>query len=181
MACNLGSVPAHLQWNGKPIYTEADFANEHNLYRLTIDKNPLTFPSGQTTGISCKWSFIIAVEDLFKVENPKGVNSYYLAVVSDILSCFKSGNKDDGGTNLGWHKLTCIISHTPIECDYSHCEINVRHQIFEDSSEHNLLSEAVYTSDAWEACMLNSKSNKFIKTLRKDYRLELIKKFALPT
>jgi len=179
MACELDFVPEYLQWNARTTYSEGDFLPQHLLYRLTPPDKVVVVPNGQYTGLSCKWGFIINETDLFKVYNPPGVTDFRKALVSSIRSCIKKKNKEDGGLNLGWHKLTCRIAHTPIDCDYSHSEINLRHQIFEDEAESTLIHDETYTSATWRNCSLNT-DNRFLKELRKDYRFEVIASFSLP-
>ena len=153
---------------------------DHILYRLKAGAtNPIEFPGGITTAYSCKWSFIIEVDDLFNVENPVGVDAYELAIVSALRTYVLKKEKIDGN-QIGWHKLTCSFLHKPIDCDYSHCEINIRHEIFDDVIETNCMYSEIYTYELWSEAILNS-DTKFYKLLRKDYRKDIIRLFNNPS
>jgi hypothetical protein len=71
--------------------------------------------------------------------------------------------------------------HKPNDCDYSHSEINIQHEIFQDQLETILLFNEIYTYEIWKAddAILQA-GGSFYKNLRKDYRKDMIKLFYLP-
>lgn len=180
MSCNSPDVPKYLHWDNKRIFSEADFLPEHHLYRITLDGNPIEFPLGTITAYSCKWSILINEVDLFKVDNPPIGNTFKFAIISTIKAFELKREKTDG-SNLGWHKLTCRLMHKPNDCDYSHSEINIQHEIFQDQFETILLFHEIYTYEIWKAddAILQA-GGSFYKNLRKDYRKDMIKLFYLP-
>lgn len=181
MSCELPNVPEYLHWNDRPFYTDADFLPKHHFYRLTLNGNPIEFPSGTITAYSCKWSILISEEDLFKVDNPSVGNTFSYAIISTIRRYELRNEKKEGNHIVGHHKLVCTLLHKPNECDYSHCEINIRHQIFSDVGEIIPSFDQIYTYEIWQAkAALLQGDNKFFKNLRKDYRKDMIKIFCLP-
>lgn len=180
MSCNSPNVPHYLHWDNRQVFSAADFLPEQHLYRITLNGNPIEFPAGTITAYSCKWSILINEEDLFKVDNPPIGNSFKYAIIETIRAFELKREKQDGN-NRGWHKLTCSLHHNPNECDYSHSEINIKHEIFQDELETNLIFREIYTYQIWQAeeAMLQS-DGKFFKNLRKDYRKDMIKLFCLP-
>lgn len=185
MSCNSQDVPVYLHWNNRSILTDSDFLDEHCVYRLVFSGkeygNPIEFPQGNYTALSCKWSLLIQQEHVLTIDVPPLGDVYRYAFVQSFREYLIKGQKNDGGSNLGWHKLTCVFNHDPKECDYSHCEINIRHEIFEDEDESTLIDRFVYTYQIWQnrEALLQSK-NSFLKTLAKDYRKDMIKLFCLP-
>lgn len=63
MSCELPHVPAYLHWNGRPTLPDSDYLPEHRVYRLVFSGkekgNPIEFPEGTYTSLSCKWSLLI--------------------------------------------------------------------------------------------------------------------------
>lgn len=180
MSCNSPNVPEYLHWDNKQVFSEADFLPDHHLYRITLNSNPIEFPAGTITAYSCKWSILINEEDLFKVDNPSIGNTFKYAIV-ETIKAFELKREKIDGNNTGWHKLTCSFLHNPNDCDYSHSEINIKHEIFSDEAEANSNFKETYTYEVWqkEAALLQA-SGSFFKTLRKDYRKDMIKLFCLP-
>ena len=180
MSCKSPNVPQYLHWDNRQVFSEADFLPGQQLYRITLNGNPIEFPAGTITAYSCKWSILINEEDLFIVDNPSIGNTFKCAIVHTIKAFELKKEKMDGN-NLGWHKLTCSLLHKPNDCDYSHSEINIKHEIFEDELNVNSIFNEIYTYEVWqnEAALLQA-GGSFFKTLRKDYRKDLIKLFCLP-
>ena len=177
MACNLPNAPVYLHWNDRKILDETAYQDEQKLYRITETNNPIEFPGGNITSLSCKWSHIIEVEDIFLVNEPKLGNFYRTSTVLSIRNVNLKREKTNG-ENLGFHVLVCSFSHKPEDCDYSHTEINITHKIYSDELETKLKFEKTYSYELWQSgeALLKS-SGKFYKELRKDYRTELIKIF----
>ncbi len=181
MSCELENVPEYLHFNNdKQIFDEVDFLDEHHLYRLSVDGNPIEFPGGTVTSLSCKWNILINEEHLFFVDQPQRYNAFKYAYVSLIRQLIIKCHRNEHPFNE-WHKLTCSLLHKPNECDYSHCEINIRHQRFSDVEETDCNFNEVYTYKIWQKKnnLLQGKSA-FIKQLRSDYRVEMMKIFCNP-
>jgi len=178
MPCQTEGVPEYLHWNGCQVYNDSDFASEDSLYRITENPNEIEFPSGTITALSCKWSQLIAESDIFKV--PPFGKTYKYAVIQSLRD-FSLKRVKDNGDNTGCHKLTCELEHIPEECDYSHCVILIKHEIFSNELENELVATFCYSYEIWQNGnpLLKSKS-KYYKQLRGDYRLSMIKIFSLP-
>lgn len=177
MACTLPTAPAYVHWNDRPILDETSYLDEHELYRITKTDNPIEFPGGTITSLSCKWSHLINVADIYNVNDPS-LGSFHRTASVLSIRIVKLKREKLVGDNLGYHILVCTFLHKPEECDYSHTEVNIRHKIYSDNLETILVSDTIYTYEIWQAgeALLQSDS-RFYKDLRKDYRAELIKIF----
>ncbi len=175
MACNSEGVPKYLHWDGKQVFSDPDFLNDQFLYRLG---NPIEFPQGTITAFSCKWSFLIEEQDVLTVDTPSISDSYKYAIIEAIRCYSLKEEKNSDGINA-WHKLTCTLSHAPNECDYSHSEILIKHEIFKDIEETEIINSYIYTYELWQGnkTVLQRKS---FKEMRKDYRKDMIKLFCYP-
>ena len=167
--CTDPEIPAYLHTENKPALPETDFEASDLLYR---SGNPLVYPNGKTTALSCKWSKLIKEEDVLKTP-PKGETSFCYATV-EMVQRFEKIAKGGHEAYSGLHKLTNIIKHSPTECDYSHSEILIKHEIFADETLAQKIMEFLYTYESWDKCLLNGKA-RFYKELRSDYRLKMIK------
>jgi hypothetical protein len=176
MACHSELIPAYLHWNERQIYLDVDFLHDHRIYRIG---NPIEFPSGTITAWSCKWSNFINEEDVLRADDPPVGDEYKYAIVQAIRNYFLKIQKTEGA-NLGWHKLTCTFIHTPRDCDYSHCEILIVHSIYQEENEETLINSWTYTHQIWQAKEALLQKDGFYKTLRKDYRKDLIGLFIYP-
>jgi len=180
MACTRPDVPTYLHWDGILKCPDCDFLDEHLLYRLYFSPNPIEFPAGQTNAFSCKWSnYLINLDHIFLVDDPPLGDKYESARIHDLRLHQNLGIKNDGGTHLGLHKLTCFFNHDPLECDISHSEILIKHQIFTDNTESHEIFSTIYTYTEWNNgnAILNHPKNQFYKQLRKNYRTDIIKYF----
>ena len=183
MCCNAPHDHAYLYRNNRPTFLDLAFLNDHRIYRLYFsgkEGNPIEFPGGTYTALSCKWSFIIREEHVLSVDFPPVGDAFHYALVEAIRNILIKGQKNDGGNYPGWHKLTCFFNHDPKDFDYSHCEINIHHEIFEDEAEQHKIDDVIYTYELWNngENLLPSK-NKFLKELVKNYRKDIIKTFCL--
>jgi hypothetical protein len=176
MACDNPEIPEYLHWDQTTKYKEKDFKDDDKLYRIGKPDNPIEFPS-TLTAYSCKWSQIIKAEDILRGASNLGT-AYHTAVIQDIKSISLTREKNDGGKNIGFHIITCVLGHCPKDCDFSHSEILIRHRIFSDESCNNLIFDDTYDHQKWgnKTALLAGKG--FYKQLRSDYRCELIKVFA---
>ncbi len=175
MACASTLIPSHLHWNGRQKYTDADFQDEHCVYRLG---NPIEFPS-TITAYSCNWSFLIEEKDVLLTQDPIKHDDYRYAKVIDLRSLKLRIEKNVDDSYLGWHIITCYFQHSPNDCNYSHSEININHKIFEDELETNLLHNFKYGYNDWKKSILNGKSLWFTQ-LKYNYITEIIKRFCYP-
>ncbi len=183
MPCDQPHVPHYLVWDGTTMFDDSDFTDDHNLYRLYFEgKNPLEFPAGIVTALSCKWSFLIEENDILVVDDGILGDRYTTAVVGQLRQYYRKEQKTDGN-NLGWHKITCVLNHAPLDCDRSHCEVLIKHEIFNDpviETDVCKIYTQIYTHSIWrnENPILKEKGS-FYKNLRSNYRVDMIK-FFLP-
>lgn len=177
MACTSSIIPPYLHTNDRPVLPNDAFLDDHRIYRLG---NPIEFPNGTYTAFSCKWSHLINEADVLIADDPPVSNHYKYAFV-EALKAYRLKVEKTDGDNLGWHKLTCELEHIPTECDYSHCEVYIRHSIFSSEDEVELLNSWFCTYEGWIAkeYILQGKTT-FYKTLRKDYRAQVIALFPHP-
>lgn len=171
MACNSPLIPQYLHWNNREIFDSNRFENDHKLYRLG---NPIAFPN-TTTAFSCKWSFLINEEDVLNSNYPPISDDFRYAAVQSLKE-YNLTRENTEHENLKWHRLSCVLKHLPAECDYSHCEVLIRHQIW--NSEQQLLFDQIYTYDMWQTGNLLLQGKGFYKIIRKDYRKEIIQLFC---
>jgi hypothetical protein len=181
MACNRANVPGYLHWDEQTKYTDADFFEEHNLYRLYFNgKNPLEFPAGIVTALSCKWSAKIEVGDITIIDDPLLGDTYCTASIGQLRTYSRKDEKINGNY-IGWHKITCVFNHDPKVCDNSHSEVLIMHKVFNDpliENDETIIFKKIYTHPIWVSgdAELN-KDGKFYKTLRKDYRTDMLRYF----
>jgi len=178
MPCDKEGVPEYLHWNGRQVLRDADFLNDQFLYRLTNGGNPIEFPKGTYTALSCKWSFLIQQEDVLTAEKDFIADSYKYAIIEGIRNYFLKREKEFDGSN-SWHKLTCVLNHDPKECDFSHSEILIKHEIFSDEAESELINSFLYTHTIWQEDKPVLKRKSY-KEICKDYRKDIISIFCHP-
>ncbi len=80
--------------------------------------------------------------------DPEIYDSYKYNYVKNFLS-FSLKSEISTGNFIGWHILECMLSHTPDECDYSHCVIDILHKYYTDEEETQLGGEWHYTYELW--------------------------------
>ena len=175
MPCTSILIPQHLHWNDRKVYNDEDFKDTQCLYRLG---NPIEFPS-TITAYSCKWSFLIKENDVLIAQDPIRFTDYRYAIIKEVRNYSFVILNDIDKDNLNWHKLTCFFKHQPDDCDYSHSEINIKHQVFQDENQKNEIHSFLYTYNNWKDAMLNKKGSWF-KKLRNDYKTHLIRLFCYP-
>jgi hypothetical protein len=162
--CADPQVPPYLHYHldnpNTPLHPPEAFLDEHKLYRAG---NPIEFPSGTITALSCKWSYLIAEGDVLKTPPP--ATAFCFAFVHQIRGYRYLIQKTEG-EHLGWHELTCCLQHQPQACDYSHCEILICHCIYQDEAGTEKHWEAVYAHSDWPTALLN-KGGLFSKNFAK--------------
>jgi len=178
MACTLEGVPEYLHWNDRKVLKSEDFLNEQKLYRLTNGGNPIEFPNGTYTALSCKWSFIIDEKDVLSAERDFIADSFKYAFIEPIKGYSLKREKEFDGAN-SWHKLSCVCSHDPKECDFSHSEILIKHDIYRDEAETELINSFLLTHTIWQEGKPVLKRKSY-KEICKDYRKDIIALFCHP-
>ena len=174
------SIPEYLHRNNRPKFSSEEYLNDHRLYSVQSKGNPVKFPN-TLTAISCKWSAIIKEEDVLKSNEPPIGNDYKFAIVQEVREVNVSIEKRDNGTQEGWHTLSCVIEHSPEECEYSHSEILIKHVYVSDVTGEEVKTEQIITYDDWVSKKtILTKGNAIISQLKGNYRLELIKLFCYP-
>ena len=175
----------YLQTNGRPKLDDSQFEENHQIYRIKRDKNPidLTYPKSIITELSCNWSKFIIAGDLLRLKPTLG-EFIFVSSVKKIKEFSIETEKAEGTDYDGIHKLSCYIYHAPLEEDYSHIHIDIIHYI--DSSMPKLNETRHYTKDNWKKGygLLNKKKGlvkKFFKELREDYKFRLAQEFELLT
>lgn len=183
MKCDSKNVPSYLHWNYRKAFNTEDFLYFHKLYRLKAEKNPIEIPDQWANAVSCRWSKIIKKKHV-TIEPPKPhYNDYDYVFLQEIINYKKTGILDNQQHQYsGKHVLTCVMHHDPLYCDFSHCEILIRHQVFKESVEQPIFDE-VYTHKAWEekTALLNKEGGKFFKGLKKAFRLDMIRLICRPS
>lgn len=176
MPCTNPIIPEYLWYENQVIYVDADFGDDERMYRLTKNENPIEFPS-TLTAYSCNWSRIIREEDILTVSHNEELIDFRTAPIQSLRGITIAKYKPEN-PHSGWHKLSCAFIHTPNECNYSHSEILIRHEIFSDMAMNQLVLHNVYSYNDWQnktQCLLTKGG--IFKELRGDYRLELIRVF----
>src|SRR5260221_8096205 len=183
MKCDNKNVPSYLHWNERKVFGDKDFLHYHRLYRLKSVKNPIEIPDKYANAISCRWSKIIKKQHI-TIEPPKPrYSDYDFVFLQEIRNYKKIGVLENHEHEYsGRHVLTCVLHHDPLNCDFSHSEILIRHQVFRNGIEQPIFDE-VYTHSAWvdRTALLNREGGKFFKGLKKAFRLDMIKLISIPS
>lgn len=175
MSCSDIKVPEYLHFDNKHVYADADFLDKHSVYRLSKDDCAVEFPSTKT-GYSVKWSELINVDDIFNVPTPNGLNSFRTASVSSIRNVSVEETVIDPEDGQRIHVITCSMLHSPNECDYSHSEILITHEIKNIDTKASI-DKKTYTYKDWQSAAACPLSKKRYKNLIGNYQLEIIKRF----
>jgi hypothetical protein len=183
MKCDNKNVPSYLHWNNRIVFHTDAFLNYHKLYRLKAQNNPIEIPEQWANAVSCRWSKIIKKKHI-TIEPPKAhYNDYDYVFLQEIINYKKTGILENQQHQYaGKHVLTCVMHHDPLDCDFSHCEILIRHQIFKGDMEKAVFDQ-VYTHEQWQekTALLNKEGGKFFKGLKKAFRLDMIKLISRPS
>jgi hypothetical protein len=169
MSCNDSRIPAYLHRDGRDNLSEDEFQFDELIYRICPKGNPIEFPAGTITALSSNWSKFIKEQDNFIVNPELGEDVAY-TLVDNVYSLKVTKEKNNGGSFPGTHTLSCVLEHDPLECNYSHVVINIKHKCSE--------FEIVYSYQVWqEGNAILQKKSRFFKELRKSYRSKVISLF----
>lgn len=177
MKCDKENIPPYLHWNEKRIFESHRFRYFHSLYRIKSIGNPITIPEAWGNAISCRWSKLIKKKDILLQPYSQLGNDYNFVFIEEIKKYYKKRHlRDERHEYAGVHVLTCVLAHSPLACDYSHCEILIRHRVFKIGETKPYFDET-YTHRSWEekTAMLKRLGGKFFKDLRSDFRVDMIK------
>jgi hypothetical protein len=182
MKCDKPNIPTYLKWNDKEVYKDNDFYYFHKLYRLKPSGNPIEIPEKYANAVSCRWSKLTKKKHI-TIDPPKThYSDYDFVLVQEIRNYTKTGFLTDKQNQyFGKHVLTCVLHHSPEDCNYSHCEVLIRHQVFKHDSEEKILDEVCSHKD-WvdKTAILNKEQGKFFKGLKSAFRLDMIKLVSRP-
>ena len=169
-------IPKYLHYKkGRRVYQERHFKPSHLLYRTGFkeENNPIEFPS-TLTSISVCWSLIILQKDVLytvlKGGNPERLgNHVYYGKVEEIKEYCNECNCDEG-LFKGIHKIRVKLRHSPIELNYSHCEILIEHSFFENA----VLKTIIIEHKDWkESLLMKGVPKAFFKKINLDYRASM--------
>jgi hypothetical protein len=175
MTCSNPDIPKYLHYSGnEKIYKDSKLKARHLLYRTGFKENdnPIEFPN-TLTSISVCWSNLIRRGDVLKVIPLRLGNYVFFGKMKDVQDCIIQQNCSEG-TYIGQHKITTVIKHSPLECNYSHAEILMRHT-FPD--EKGITNSIVIKHDDWGKSLFkkykSGPNKKFFKLLELDYRVTM--------
>lgn len=175
MDCNQPFVPQYFHQNNRRKLNEESFYFFHKLFQIKWGNNPIVFPGGQTNALSCKWSKFIKLEDILKINKPPRGDNFDYCFVKELKNYKLVETHEAGSDYDGTHVLKCVITHDPKPCDYSHVEVLIDHEIYSSFLDEVPYFKQIYTYEDWNnGAILNRKSPKFFKQLRKNYRRDLI-------
>ena len=182
MSCNNPLIPIYLHFNNdKKLFSDDDFKSHQKYYRLKSNDNPIIPPQGKINALSGNWSFLIEKKDIVTThENPE-LNEYEFAFIREIKAFRLTRiNSDKSDEYFGKHILSCYLKHSPETCNYSHCEIFIKHQIFQSNDS---VFEETYSSKSWDKkkALLRRRKGDFYLKLKRDYRVEMIKLISRPS
>lgn len=175
MSCNNVDIPKYLHWNDKRRYLSHSFLFYHKLYRVKKSGNPIEIPANWATSISCRWSKLVRKKDVLRTPKILG-DDYNFVFIKEVESYFRSWVNDDLNDEYhGLHSLKCVINHRPLECDYAHSEILIKHTITRHNFEKPIFEET-YDYESWvnESALLKRKKNKFYKEIKRGFRVDMI-------
>lgn len=178
MSCE--GIPEYLIRKSKPkLNMDQDADPQDNIYRIKKKGNPVEVPGGKIAGLSCKWSKLIKEEHIPLYYSESIGDDYRYNIVEEIR---KHKVEDYNEHEDEFNRITCLLKHVPEDCDYSHVEIDVRHQVYKGDENGKLLSDDAIDYDCWvnKCARLPKSTSKFYKSLRSKYRADLIILFPLP-
>jgi len=175
MQCDKENVPSYLHWNDREILEEHNFLNHQRFFRIKTKGNPVEFPN-TLTAISCKWSHLIQKRHIVFTEEDRAIgDDYNFAFVKEIRNYSRDEIFNDEHRYKGTHRLTCVLVHKPELCNYAHCEILIRHRIYQGSLDGEPTYEECITHDGWNKAIIKKMKNDFFKQLRSDFKADMLK------
>lgn len=175
--CTNPDIPNYLHSADRPVLGQDKFKRYHKVYRIESRSHPL-IPDSSFNALSCNWSKLIKHKHVSIIKPTVG-KDFRFCFYDSILK-FKVEQDIEDEHFGGRHLLSCYTTHEPEKCDYSHIVILIKHQIFTDN-EFNPYYCEVYTYDEWneKKCLLRKRKGQAFKKLRKGYRMEMLRTFAL--
>lgn len=180
MGCTVKGIPEYLHFSdGKKIYSTEKFRFYHLLFRTGFkDKgNPFENPDIIPAYSVC-WSKLIKPDHVLQtvrlnavIPDNKGDNTYF-GKVKDIRRIKIEADYSNSPEYSGKHLIVTEIVHTPFPCNYSHCEILIKHTYFKNGQ----LTTEIITTDDWKnkKCLLRNKSHKdFFQPIINEYKAKI--------
>jgi|GEM_PF-5796805 len=179
MECSEKDIPRYLHYSeNKKIYHNRYFKFYHLLFRTGFKEkdNPIEFPLVITSFSVC-WSKLISAKDVLKTvkenaKNPDGMGNHtFFGRINTINKIIIKENYSDSQYS-GEHIVSVAFKHSPVECNYSHSEILIKHQ-YNDNGERKI---ETIEYDAWanKKCLIRKKSHKdFFQPIINDYKAKL--------
>jgi hypothetical protein len=172
MACSTIGIPPYLHYSEgeRKKYKPNNFRSYHLAYRTGFEErksNPIEFPNSLTAFSVC-WSKLIERSDvLFTVrsnaKNPESMGNHVyfgkIGLIKDIwIKGYFDARINKEAKHPGYHVIEPEFSHTPMECNYSHSEIMIKHSYHLDGK----LNIEIITKKQYEdrKCALRKKINK---------------------
>lgn len=179
MNCDNKEIPPYLHWNNRTPLKATDYRYFQKLYRLKSSGNPIEIPEAWITSISCKWSKIVRKKDILSHPANEKWNDYDFLYIRELRKYHRTVVLNEQHEFNGTHELTCLITHAPLPCDFSHSEILIRHKIFKLDETKPYFDE-VYTYESWEnkTALLKKQRHRFFKELKSDFRADMIRLFS---
>jgi hypothetical protein len=174
MACTKPHIKKYLHYTADMRkYANKNFKKWHLVYRTGFkeDSNPIKFPS-VLTSYSLNWSKLIKPNHVLETvlaENPSLGDSVFFGKIK-LIKLIDINSECPSGVYLGMHRIQTVMQHEPVPCNYSHCEILIKHTYLENNES----KEVLLRYDDWKDCQLNvGKPPKFFKELRGNYRAKV--------
>lgn len=172
MPCENSITPEYLHWDGETVLAESQFEKDDVLYRTRFSGNPIAWPNCMTA-FSCKWNKLIKLKDVLLITPEKLGNEIAYAKIGETQEVEVKMNCElPDNPIFGEHILTCSVVHKPLDCDFSHAEVLIRHECQESGVE----IDRVYQYEDWgnkTICIMSRKRPRFLKDLRTEYRSQI--------
>lgn len=171
MGCSEKNVPAYLHFTPqRKTYPSNRFRGYHLLFRTGFKEreNPIEFPF-TSTSISVCWSKLVRRKHVLVILPEKLGNHVYFGKVKE-LKRFKQTAYCSEGDFAGEHTISVAFLHSPVECNYSHAEILIRHTYcFKGEPKEDIIKH----SDWNKSVFFKGKPKAFFKTMDLRYRANI--------
>lgn len=179
MGCTYQGIPKYLHYNeDRKVYKAKEFKFYQLLYRTGFKEreNPIEFPRS-LTALSVCWSKLINPKDVLHTVVSQGDpsklgNHVFFGKIRQIRKIKVKHECNIIENCNGTHLLEPYIEHTPLDCNYSHSEIMIRH-IY---TKNGVLVKEVITKKDFEdrKCLLRKKQYKeFFEPLILEYKSKM--------
>ncbi len=179
MGCSIDGIPKYLYFStNKKVYKPKNFRFYHLLFITGFKErhNPIEFPY-TLTAISVCWSKLIFSGHVLSVvkalaSNPDSRGDHVFFGRVKRIKKFNVEGVCDSIECKGRHTLTTEIIHTPIECNYSHSEILIKHVYLAGNKTNvEIVSKEQFDK---KKCLLRKNAHKdFFKPLLLQYRAKM--------